>query len=393
MEYSLMAKGQPMDHEDEELQHADDGDGSESADDEEETKCLDTFGWADWMGPKETIQLEVDENIFDLFVLFVYIRHWRKTPETKWGNCGWNWSGLFLKFCLVLITLYFQWVFAVHLVPAVIQNDFQPKIDLQVYESWRLDPKRGSQTLDRQDALGKSFAELACTGRAFSFAEEKADDLGDYVAPASLFNIPGTTIGFPMSAGKLFGILAIALWGGTVSNALRGWCRNATLVAKFFYIHVESSKRSNVYWHPRVLVLIVIFVFRLIIIANLAYWGVKFLAWTDNLKDFILNSVALGFIFDLPTLVYTGFASSHDKNLFAEFGERQDKNEANFPALEYDVPVFIARTNGLGFLMFALAITAWGGFHWLRPFATALEHGVYGKMCAANPANASGGVF
>jgi len=384
-----------------------DEDGSELADDEENTICDDMFGCGD--SNSEKIQLKVEDNIFDVFTLFIYEKRWRPPSVDKQGRpipdpIFWNGFGLIVKCLLVTIALYFQWVFAVYLVPAVIQNDYKAKTDTHVYEAWRLDPKRGSQTLDRVGALGKSFAELACTGRAFGYAEEKADDLGDYAAPRTLFNY------FPMSAGKLFGLLAIAVWGGTVSNALRGVCLNATVAYRMAMERQKDQDKNPqkplplqsklpyclvvLFGYRWELVFAIIFVFRMIIIYQLAFWGVKFLAWTDNLKDFILNSVALAFIFDLPTLMYSAFASSHDKNLVAEFRERQDgKDVENFPPLEYDMPNFLARTNGAGFLLFAFLITFAGCVHWLRPFATALEHDVYGKMCAANPANAAGGVF
>merc|ERR1719409_139639 len=55
-------------------------------------------------------------------------------------------------------------------------------------------------------------------------------------------------------------------------------------------------------------VVLLTFLVRLVSTAGFGFYGVKFLARTDNLKDFILNCVALQFVFEIPTIAYQAFS-------------------------------------------------------------------------------------
>jgi len=66
----------------------------------------------------------------------------------------------------------------------------------------------------------------------------------------------------------------------------------------------------------RAFLLLIIIVPKLLICCGITYTGVKFLVYTDNLLDLVLNAVALGFIVEIDELIYAGVIGFEKPRLF-----------------------------------------------------------------------------
>lgn len=118
--------------------------------------------------------------------------------------------------------------------------------------------------------------------------------------------------------------------------------------------------------------------FRILVILSLGYYGLVFLVYTDNLKDFILNSVALGFVLDIPDIVFSAFASLKVK--------QNVKDQSNRAAREVIVSGYVSAGSGLIAVFFAFIAVAWAA-HELVKFSWMLDKSVLQELCARTPGN------
>lgn len=129
------------------------------------------------------------------------------------------------------------------------------------------------------------------------------------------------------SKGELFGLLSLMLWSATIVQAFRAVLASAAvLIAKPPNLSAsvidKLTEDEAACWDcanriaSSVVVqcwVVMITCGRVFIIGSLWWYGGQFLSHTDNLKDFILNSVALGFVVDVPVLFFNAFAGNRQK--------------------------------------------------------------------------------
>lgn len=230
-----------------------------------------------------------------------------------------------------------------------------------LFQFWRNNDKRGSRLFFEQP-----IAQWVCNGESFSWEESVADDLSKYSSE-------GTLLFHRLTRGLMFGTVAIAIWAAAIVDNFRHWIHFTTLL-------LVRGQTSLFAWsfhaNPLLKIFIAIFsIARLFNIVIIGWEGIKFLAYTDNLKDFILNSVALGFIYDLPGVMFSAFCSTHEKHLVETVGETQKH------ILQRNVPFWLTEWNGALFMSLAVIITH-VGFGILFPFSSMLHHDVYNQLCA-----------
>eukprot|EP00429_Kryptoperidinium_foliaceum_P044903 CAMPEP_0176128126 /NCGR_PEP_ID=MMETSP0120_2-20121206/64734_1 /TAXON_ID=160619 /ORGANISM="Kryptoperidinium foliaceum, Strain CCMP 1326" /LENGTH=183 /DNA_ID=CAMNT_0017463201 /DNA_START=15 /DNA_END=563 /DNA_ORIENTATION=- len=161
--------------------------------------------------------------------------------------------------------------------------------DVNLYEMWR-------KSLANETSMGTTLTQqgLICNGLTWSWEADMAGDMSNYANYSwlSASSIPD---------GRFFGYVAITLWVGYVFQELRSIFSYLCLLSlgappddgpTFVYDHCSGSGRlTGLTRGMRAAVLGVASV-RLILCLSLGVFGIRFLAYTTNLSDFILNSVA-----------------------------------------------------------------------------------------------------
>eukprot|EP00747_Dinoflagellata_sp_TGD_P222031 gnl/TRDRNA2_/TRDRNA2_93783_c0_seq1.p1 gnl/TRDRNA2_/TRDRNA2_93783_c0~~gnl/TRDRNA2_/TRDRNA2_93783_c0_seq1.p1 ORF type:complete len:360 (-),score=51.16 gnl/TRDRNA2_/TRDRNA2_93783_c0_seq1:170-1249(-) len=117
------------------------------------------------------------------------------------------------------------------------------------------------------------------------------------------------------------------------------------------------------------IVVVLIAICRVYIAAALGFYGIQFLATTVDLEAFVLNTVALEFIFDLDELFYWVFTSNQQKQAL----DGLDPPEVRTFKQGY-IPPFIT-------LFLTVLITAIFYFTHLIPWSHDLEFLFYNKIC------------
>lgn len=192
-------------------------------------------------------------------------------------------------------------------------------------EEWALEDGNKVSHDDKSLAMGqKPWKHWACSGKDWSWQESQLGDQADYHTMAT------SSLGF--TNGRLFGLIALSLWMAMVLKELRSIARYIHLLclpsdgdgyhqrkANDFSNHgapkwyLDSIEKK---WYLDSLsvsakgVVVIIAIWRLVVNIWLGYKGALFLAYTETLKDFVLNSIALGFIFDLDEMVFQVALSS-----------------------------------------------------------------------------------
>lgn len=152
-----------------------------------------------------------------------------------------------------------------------------------------------------------------------------------------------------MKAGMGFGLIALFLWGCYIIQSLRSLL---TFVAIIFVkeddggddgddvvpdckytddnLVVHKYRFADSYVKA---VVVVVGIARFIILCALAINGMYFLSYIDDMKDFILNCLALTFISDIPELIFNSFASNADKEDVDAFNRMETPLEISILAL------------------------------------------------------------
>lgn len=308
---------------------------------------------------------------------------------------------------LLILSLLLQFAFAIWMVGSISSGDKELAQKLEagagagkynVFADWRIDEKAGAEY---NGVPRLQWANWACIGQDWSWQESKIDDYTKY--SASLLGAKGW-----MMKGWVFGMVAIFLWSANIVSALRG-------VLSYFMLALPCTKivRKDQYpkqavqdelqklnehtdrgWWPQVFVkgtVVFIAIARLVAICVLGFNGVKFLAFTDNLKDFILNSVALMFVIDIPDILFKAFASNKEKVSLANIvdGNRiyTDLDACGGWACK-ECSLIVWTCSGCLSIVIGLIFTSIGCYY-LSSFSSNLDTKVYRQLCAATPGDTS----
>lgn len=227
----------------------------------------------------------------------------------------------------LFVSMLLQALLSTSLVPAIAQNQLAPKTHSgignanttlwyyrNVFRMW--DHEHSDTSVDLSHDKGEhSWAYWVCNGKDWSWYADIIDDYKSYAQQFEIGFLP------TIANGRLFGIVAIVLWLALIVREFNSILEYALLVfmpaspvGTCFRRSADGASASLVAMPKSVKLLVVLVVIvRITINISLGYHGVMFLAYTEALKDFILNSIALGFIFDIDELVFAVFLAKSKK--------------------------------------------------------------------------------
>eukprot|EP00811_Abedinium_folium_P037079 NODE_9728_length_1402_cov_15.537255.p1 GENE.NODE_9728_length_1402_cov_15.537255~~NODE_9728_length_1402_cov_15.537255.p1 ORF type:complete len:314 (-),score=55.25 NODE_9728_length_1402_cov_15.537255:291-1232(-) len=168
-----------------------------------------------------------------------------------------------------------------------------------------------------QLSQNRTWASWACAGEDWSYQSSILGKYKEYSDPVSGY--------LPLSKGRVFGIVAIILWTAVLLQECRAiinyslyLCLPTSSVVRsgFMDRKAQSEVRCLPLWVKFMVGFLV--VVRIMVIVILGLNGLKFLSHTDNLKDFILNSIALGFIFNLDEMIFSSFVNYRHQLVLAD---------------------------------------------------------------------------
>lgn len=252
-------------------------------------------------GPEPVFEPEiiVEENVFSDFVLSVA----RRKP-----------GGMMVSFFVLVLCTTTELLFALRLVPLAIPSDITDYTEVQLdhgdanfFKMWR---EEGSPGAGKQKFLeSMTVSQWACSGSSYTWWGDKVNDMSSY----------GETSPFGCSEGIFFGTLCIFIWIATVLKELRASLNFGCLMtlpsttpgeADYQYSREEKVGRLVSLSLPAKGAVALCVVLRLSVNIALLIYGCQFLAHSQSLQDFVLNSVALGFIYELDELFFEVLVSS-----------------------------------------------------------------------------------
>lgn len=226
---------------------------------------------------------------------------------------------LFVLSCLLFLCYCVQFVIVCVFIPMITKKELKGKIENVV------DGKNEIEVWTHEHVAVKN---VTCLNKAWSWEAAQLDDYGDYAETMKFLMY------FPVHAGHFFGLVSILLFSCYLIIHFRRasqfvmliWFTPACDMMTDFkspspmFIEVYGGMSTTVTQS----IVFIIFLARLAAISCTGFWGIRFLALTENLTDFILNSVALVFILEIPEVLYKAFAP----NDFQEIA-RQINNQLN----------------------------------------------------------------
>jgi len=327
--------------------------------------------------------LSLEENMYGA-VVYVWARNTTAKGFTKY-------SQRIVITGLFLFTLYIQTIFGWWMIPHVSVNELKEKVDaVNQFAAWRAEANNHT-------------AQFICTGREWSWRENVADEMIKYNEQAYLL------FAIPVTRGVMFGVLSMCLWVCLLIIQLRAASASLALFGlddTTIRDHVQSVSAQHKHAHHQMswnmwneagdgccvdphrtsnakIVIVGTFLVRLAATLGFGFFGMKFLAYTDNLRDFILNCVALAFVFEIPDLVYRAFALVDTQE------EIRDLNAA-FAKAKLTVGVYHYAAVGQFVLLIGIAIGLFVyGVSLLNAFNSMQENQVFRELCATVPGNTS----
>jgi len=339
----------------------------EEDDDDEEILC-EMKG----AGEQQAHAIELAADIDSAVVLYA--------ARTVFTQSGWimkfRLSGLVI---LWAISLYIQCVVSFYMIPAICQDEYAQKIEEhQLFKRWR-ESGSGGNGLESNSSMIR--AQKICTGQEWSWQESVVDHLKNYNDMMTIFMF------FPISKGRFFGLMAIFIWACTVTVQFRKWSSFCLL------LFVQTPRRTSHLGSPRVdesdetqwhkngvkASVAAVALVRAFTTVSLVVYGTQFLAHTDNLKDFILNSVSLAFVFELPTLVFAAFSPVDTAQEIVKANEKwaQEHQKIMLSAL-------FAHLSGPLCVLLTTFIMVYGCGLLFR-FSNELDETVFRQLCATVP--------
>lgn len=150
-------------------------------------------------------------------------------------------------------------------------------------------------------AQPETEAQWACKGDIWSWVETQLSDMKEYASPVGPFSL----------GGRVFGTLALGLWSLLIMKEFRAIMEFLCLLMLEDESGLEGYSYSKGSYELHSLtcktrvVLLLVAVYRTVLNVFIGYYGARFLASTETCKDFILNSIALGFIYDLDEMFFS----------------------------------------------------------------------------------------
>jgi len=269
--------------------------------DEDEPSVQDKGGNIDAAAEEDAVCLSLTESVY-CEVLFAWVNY-------KYGR-------IFKSMTALVLCLIIQTCMACVMLPAFVQDDIKSKVQSENYDGqnrfkvWASDPDAGAEETEN-----KTWAQWVCLGDDWSWPAKEVETAETYTK---------TFLG--TNYGMFFGTLAILLWFGFITKELQGiwsyalftslpcddlctWLRQGradpgrdTANAKLGIVLKLNA--------------VVVVIARLVICFHLGYYGMRFLSYTTDLKDFVLNSVALGFIYEIDEIFFSISVTSRTKVAF-----------------------------------------------------------------------------
>jgi len=209
----------------------------------------------------------------------------------------------------------------------------------------------------------------SCTNQEWSWQAAMLQQMGEYA---------------DFDTGFRFGCFALFLWSGKIVKELRSICNYGILM----FMDVEEPcllyDRSSDQLHFRALPVIGTFVVlvvcgvRLAVTAILGFYGFRFLAHTQTLPDFVLNCVALDFVFDLDETFFNVFCSTRTIHMV-----RRLQSPQWHPSLHSKVNIILLLERVL-VVLGMVAMTTAAVYIWLIPFHYSYTALAYSKICPAS---------
>lgn len=270
--------------------------GKDASDDDDDDAEDDPPSDDDVEDGPDTYEVTMEESVYSDIVISTLRMQKRKLSKLSWVESVIVFLGL--AFVEVILVCY--------LLPAI-APDFdedgivkKSKFDIgggvNLFEQWKIGDGQEHQHND-------TWAHYACSGEDWSYFSQQLDDMKEYGATSPLSS--------RWSSGALFGVTALVLWSLLITKEFRSIAEYLALLTlqPGEAIHTYTwSKENGIELHSLTIaakcIVATVASFRFCMNVLLGWKGALFLSFTTNLKDFVLNSVALGFIYDLDELVF-----------------------------------------------------------------------------------------
>lgn len=226
-------------------------------------------------------------------------------------------SVVILTMCILV-----QLAFAVIMGQCLAENEVADKIDTEtqfgsvnLYHEWTKSTTAAGGSVC-QWGITRSW--WVCQAKKWGYEAEKVKQMEEYTADVSIFHL-----NLKMDKGTFFGLVAIFVWLGYMLKEFKSilsYLRLMWLPCLHDHTHDYTYNRRTGEGHlhglciPVKVIVLLTAAARCVICYFLTVNGCKFLSYTEELKDFILNSVALAFVYDLDELFFQIFLSSHKKH-------------------------------------------------------------------------------
>eukprot|EP00927_Polykrikos_kofoidii_P075944 TRINITY_DN72530_c0_g1_i1.p1 TRINITY_DN72530_c0_g1~~TRINITY_DN72530_c0_g1_i1.p1 ORF type:complete len:362 (-),score=50.89 TRINITY_DN72530_c0_g1_i1:32-1051(-) len=249
------------------------------------TKGEETEG--DGLDAEVLSMIPIEENVYSDVVLCVARRQLVPTVSS---------------FVVLLLNAAVQLMFALVLVPAIIGDDVTDYTDMDDYGNFFTLWRNSTHGFKAPYLAGQTRGEWVCTGNDFSWMGQAVSDMQAY-----------STENLGMSNGTMFSSLCCLIWLVMVLKEIRASCTFALLMMMsntppggrdYTYDRENKVGRLTSLSREGKMAVLLCFLLRVVINGALLIYGLKFLAYTWSLTDFVLNSVALAFIYDLDELFF-----------------------------------------------------------------------------------------
>jgi len=227
--------------------------------------------------------------------------------------CAWGAKFEMLKHLVwVMLCIFFQFKLGWIMVGLISGNSLGSMLHVadsdkayNLYAHWSADPVEGAYCSD-----GKTHRAWACRQQSWGWHTTKIKHMQAYTDTSlSLW-------GMGLPTGGAIGVIAIFMWVCTVLKEFRQAKRSMWLLYlpdtnSKGLVRVRETGSYQLVALPLLgrLAVVGLAGARVFIAAALGIRGCQFLAHTDELSGFVLNSVALGYIFDLDELFFSVLVS------------------------------------------------------------------------------------
>lgn len=322
-------------------------------------------GESDGEGEKGSIiKVDIAESVYFEFVV------------TCCRNTGWVRKGSSLF--LLALAIGLGMMFVTIMIPAISDDPIKPLYDApDTFADSDMEGHVNAFSIFKDDnEFHQDRAYWTCNRETWNFLENVLNDDKDYTSrPKSLFNT--------VSRGRLFGFVSMFLWLALIVKEIKDIMEYSMLLC------LPTGPAGQCYNRGRdgasiealpawvKVIIVAVIIFRLVINAYAGYWGTIWLAHTTTLGDFILNSLALGFIYELDEFIYAIFTAKSQKRHLSAVG--------SVPiATAGWVHCVLDRFKAVLDVGLVVVLVAVANHYILAKFATHLRKDVFCAACAPN---------